>query len=95
MSLFYSCHFLGDEPLQSISPTTDSIFLRATWDEIHSNRENENEYVYTDVWRSNREEKKFIMSNGRLQKSQMGIEFDIYEWGEIKFFIHEILQKMV
>lgn len=29
-----------------------------------------------------------------FRKNQMGIEFDIYEWGEIKFFIHEILQKI-
>lgn len=38
---------------------------------------------------------KFIISTGTLRKSQMGIEFDIYEWGQIKFFIHEILPKIV
>lgn len=32
------------------------------------------------------EEKKFIMSTGMFHKCQMGIEFDIYEWGEINFF---------
>lgn len=57
----------------------------------------ENIFLYILNWAESEEKhtEKFIMSTGMFREIQMGIEFDMYEWAQIKFFIHEILPKIV